>query len=584
MYSRHHVLVDSADRPSSSSTSAYSVRFASHDDRTGDVYKNVVGVDIVHACFPRAHENIVAGMNTLRVAAFTSARSVQIVGPQPTGSVQAVLDALNDAFSSVDIVVTVHRFNHAERVVTSRDVVPFFGGARSRPASAPQRVARFVLKSRSSPFTLYSTDPLGMLAAGTQSSRVCASDTQGRLELPDLDLRKDDDATLDVGDPILPLAPVYVSDELVVSVPPGVYVSDAHMILELLVGIATAASARSPQSSFPVEEGGDPDASNFVADASVSQDNGWFFRSTSSAWSLCFSTSYAAYIALALVSGDTYGTHGSLLRQLGSDVATRNGGVHFFHRTSDDTGVNSSIAGGGILPVNGTAVDDTAASVGASGGTFAMHLRPVDLLPIRFVDIILDDLPRTLRKATTASSASRRSEGLVSARVALVDNHIVETSVKNGTAGENARSAVSQSSYVVYAPSQDRILGPHPDACGFTLNGLGVKIIDNYGMAYRTTRDHTIEIVITTTRDVRAIPTRKPEATHTPEEEEEEEDGERDVVKGEKRWAQKSNTMPLISVGAGVIALAAAAFVVYNNHKRRGVQTHSLSSQYKSSP
>lgn len=598
----HHILVDSADRafPALTTPSAYTVHFGSQDEGTpGEVFKDVVGVDIVHACLPRTHENVVAGMNTLRVAAFTAGRSVVLEAPESDArarSISDILRRLNDAFASVDIVATVHRFSDATRVVTARDVRPFFGGVRAAPASAQQRVARFVLSSKraggGAPFTLYAPEALGPLLTPGAASQVCASNTRGRVELPDLDVSHADgnDDTL-ADDPLLPLCPIYVSDELLVTVPPGVYVSDAHIILELLRGIGAAAAARALQSSdgvdtFPADDGGDADASNFIVDAAATQDNGWFFRSSSSSWSLCLSTAYTMYVALALVSGDTYGTHGSLLRQLGSDVAERNGGVHFFHQVAEGATSDgpTTPGGAGIVPVNGSVLAEAdAAGGGGAGGisTFVLHLRPVDLLPIRFADIIIENVPRALQKCTSAASASRRSQGLVSARVGLVELHAMETSVKFGTAGDDARSAVMQSSYVVYTPSQDRRIKPDlGSSSNIVLRSLSIRIVDNFGMPYRTTRDHTMEIVISTRVVAKGDDVSKSVVFYNAAVDGEStrqdahrtgEDDTRD-----KRPAASKSTLPFSYIGFGTAGVVAIALMMFAHRRwtKRGTGDH----------
>lgn len=411
-----HVHIDSAHRArrASSSAAAYTAHIGSIDgDSAADVLRNAVALRVIAASVPHNDDNVSDDACAFRVGLLTSTS---------TAGTARTLREFADMVAGPSAVAHVH----------------------IRPEGSSY-FARLVLSGettlcrRSAAVPLFASDAGG---DGWYTVRLHAPGATTR-EVPCTNTGK-------LIDPIAIGSDIGRTVEMGCSLTPGSYATEEQMTNETLGALQ--------RGSAPVQS--EPDLATVGTDGQ----SGWSIsRGTRAGWTLTFLSvaPVAAYDALFLIR-DRGPSDADILTQLGLPSASS---VVAMRETLAPSSVGDEMIVG---------TDNTGGPLHSWTRLFETSFAPVDLMPVRYVDVVIANVPSTGAMYTNVGGDTRAGRKM-SARVDL--------------------TSVSYNSYVSYkAPD---ILHLTADFEPVHIHSFNITLVDNFGRAYVSARDHTLHLVVT---------------------------------------------------------------------------------------
>lgn len=459
------MLIDSAHRSKRDEAHSYRAVFNSRDHRRADTLSDVVSVHVASATLPRVVDNILPDMATFRLDVL--GRSQNLSTANKLSEYVTFLNALTDVSSSLQTT------------------------SQTLPDGAVVRRASIVISSASCGY-LYSRQSIPLFDTKTVPYNDPASSTAPApwhvLALPatsesiEVDSQGDADVSVNVGD-------IRCPQTYVIRLDPGFYASEQQFLHETLHGIqgslqnASSVNALLDTNLVTVDHR-DPTETDIRP--------GWMIhRDLTPGWSLAFVTDLPASDLQyeELFFSRVNPNERDVLDQLG----LRSGGHVSYHFEKFSTAVNSSF--GSTLTHDNSS--DTVPHIVSSQTTatwthmFQLHFAPVDLIPIRYVDVVISNLPSA---ALTVSNVLTKH--IAVARIDMTSDHGVNYVGNFDTLGNSqggtSTSGVRHRSYATYtAQFMDGSRSTPADYDHFD-----IKLVNNFGNPYVSHHDHTIELLV----------------------------------------------------------------------------------------
>jgi hypothetical protein len=465
-FKTRQVLIDSAYRKPTESTSRYSVVFNSNTGEEGELLKDVIGIDVVAASLPRVSENVLSGFNHCSLALVT---------------------ANSGSTSTTATFADVHTY--------ATDLVKGTPGVIATVSITPQaagHIAQITLNhAPTAPTTLchVSTTQIPYFSTETVSSTHTTATVPTltehkehfycvRLPATSEPLQVAADGTLIT--PIVLAQPLDVRpvETHTLTLRPGFYASSQLMKQALL----SAIDDLNPSSALMTASNLDSDLPTIAA---TSVDVGWGVGTTtydSTSWRLTFLSNEHAIDTTTTPHTTRYPYDAILLCR----PATHSQARHNFDLLTQ-LGVrttNSIVA----MDLDSSA---TTHSMSNSKRLFKLTMGGINMAPRRYVDVIIEQTPSAGRKYTNATNQ------MVNARIDLVERQVQDFD-RDAAANVNTTDGFTQVSAYVSMVASDTQIGQHNAFLPITLKGLRVGLIDNLGLPYDVAgMDHTLELRVT---------------------------------------------------------------------------------------
>ena len=458
------LYIDSAFRRDRDRVHDYNVYFESNDMHSARRLKDVVAIDVMSAHIPVRNNNILEGMNSFDIHILKSNDKVSSIMYNVSGF-QEEMDAI---FKSAFVDGSISVSSTVETVQVSDGVV-------ERYAKLHLTSTARVLLCQTEPFPAFDSErhantlyTLLVSPSVTQSSSPLLLDDNGDFASP---------LTFNI----------MRQWSVPVQLQPGYYQSDSAMVNQLWSSIqyidTNASGFPEPSLSFSDP---DPDVDNV----------GWTSRRDPQARrSLYFKTSVTATAYSHIVLTKRRHANGfDLLSQLGlhyetagdswdEQVAVEDPSRHaFFMKSYDVTDITESDS------ITLERVDEQIEMGGNVKRIFELRFGVINLIPRRYVNVIVEQIPRAGCKMTNNNTSN------VVCRIDLTSSHFLQYSTSTDVSGNGAREGTSNNAFTTFTRR-----GP-PDTSFFepiTLKGINIKLRDNLGLDYDNTIDHTLELRIT---------------------------------------------------------------------------------------
>lgn len=459
------LFVDSAFRRPRDSSYDYNVYFESNDSNSARRMKDVVSIDVINAHLPVRNNNILAGLNSF---------DIHILEDEEYSAVITNATELQGFFTSSYIsgAVTVSSEIH----------------------TSPQRYVKLKLGSTSSvllcdsnPFPTFESEfhtdsslfTLLVSPLFTQTSSPILVDDNNNFVSP-FTFR------------------IMKQSSVPVTLQPGYYPSDTAMINQLWSSL---------QYVDPSGMGTNPEINLQFSDLPINSETGvggdglgWSSRREPQAlWSLYFRTNNTTYSHIVLTK--RFHKHNfDLLSQFGLQYETVGDNWNeqtiqnelrqaFFMKsyevTVEDTVLNT------IHPSTTERIDEQI-DISTATRIFELRFNSLNLIPRRYVNVIIEQIPTIGCKLTNDNISN------VVCRIDLTASHLLQysdsiSSVAQG--GNNVQEGSSNNAFTSFTSNEFQQNTSFFEP--ITLKGLNIKLVDNLGIQYDSSTDHTIELRLT---------------------------------------------------------------------------------------